>query len=585
MKRQSDGGASDAKRAATGGGLSRPGRYGFKVLCPGQLAREVLGDRGSNVHNIEEETRTHIQFSGRDDFYPDTTSRVCSVSANEIGDIMGAMGVLLDHVIQFAEQERPDLNGHYGDFADQDEDKIVFRAALHKVTTGAVIGPKGENIRRLRDSSGAYVEVSRDAIDNHQMVTMVGARDQVMSVLDDLNNIVQADSEQPWFIDWVRQKAVSASGPRTGKGGKDLGKGGGGKGKDFDRGGGGPKPENLRAADEHEGCTIFVGRLAQATSPESLRSYFSTFGEVAASDVRMDKKTGRSKGFGFVTFANRYAIDACFEAEEHTIDGRRVDVKQYGDTGSGRIDRDGGFEDEAPEGRPHDSEEGRDRWNRGDDDGWRQEGGERGWEQEDGGGYEAEGHSPEWFADLAGTVPTEYMDLDYCITCQMPSQKIGALIGARGAIVTEVERVSGAQVSIEQKRKGDPGSDTHRTVTIVGKLIACYGAHMMLMKAYNDAEAERAKSEEAAADREARDKVEALQRQIAELSRQVEQVKETTTPRTTSSAPLPPPRPAKGGGGKGDKNMSLRPLSSSGSGSKGGGKSSGKKGKSGGKRK
>ena len=51
------------------------------------------------------------------------------------------------------------------------------------------------------------------------------------------------------------------------------------------------------------GSKLFVGGLAWATSDESLRTHFEEFGEVTETKIITDRETGRSRGFGFVTYA------------------------------------------------------------------------------------------------------------------------------------------------------------------------------------------------------------------------------------------------------------------------------------------
>nr|AFK44852.1 unknown [Lotus japonicus] len=48
----------------------------------------------------------------------------------------------------------------------------------------------------------------------------------------------------------------------------------------------------------------FVGGLAWATDNEALEKAFSPYGEIVESKVINDRETGRSRGFGFVTFAS-----------------------------------------------------------------------------------------------------------------------------------------------------------------------------------------------------------------------------------------------------------------------------------------
>ncbi|MCA9543593.1 MAG: RNA-binding protein, partial [Myxococcales bacterium] len=46
---------------------------------------------------------------------------------------------------------------------------------------------------------------------------------------------------------------------------------------------------------------LFVGGLAWGTDDDSLRAAFEAFGEVTDAKVILDRETGRSRGFGFVT--------------------------------------------------------------------------------------------------------------------------------------------------------------------------------------------------------------------------------------------------------------------------------------------
>ncbi len=74
---------------------------------------------------------------------------------------------------------------------------------------------------------------------------------------------------------------------------------------------------------------IFVGGLSWGTDAEGLKVAFEQFGSVSEAIVIMDKQTGRSRGFGFVTFDapedGRKAIEEMNDAE---LDGRRLNVNE-----------------------------------------------------------------------------------------------------------------------------------------------------------------------------------------------------------------------------------------------------------------
>lgn len=72
---------------------------------------------------------------------------------------------------------------------------------------------------------------------------------------------------------------------------------------------------------------LFVGGLSWATDDEGLRRAFEQFGELVDATVLADRDTGRSRGFGFVTFGDpEGARRALAEMDGQQIDGRTVRV-------------------------------------------------------------------------------------------------------------------------------------------------------------------------------------------------------------------------------------------------------------------
>ena len=49
--------------------------------------------------------------------------------------------------------------------------------------------------------------------------------------------------------------------------------------------------------------TVFVGNLSYAVEGQDLLSAFANFGDVTEAKVIKDFHTGRSRGYGFVTFS------------------------------------------------------------------------------------------------------------------------------------------------------------------------------------------------------------------------------------------------------------------------------------------
>jgi len=74
---------------------------------------------------------------------------------------------------------------------------------------------------------------------------------------------------------------------------------------------------------------IFVGNLPWSIKTDQLRDLFSQFGEIVEATVIEDRQTGRSKGFGFVTFKTTEAVEAAVaEMHEKEVDGRNIVVNK-----------------------------------------------------------------------------------------------------------------------------------------------------------------------------------------------------------------------------------------------------------------
>ncbi|KAF2195863.1 hypothetical protein K469DRAFT_546171 [Zopfia rhizophila CBS 207.26] len=72
---------------------------------------------------------------------------------------------------------------------------------------------------------------------------------------------------------------------------------------------------------------MFIGGLNWETTEQSLKDYFSQFGEVSECTVMRDSATGRSRGFGFLTFKDPKCVNIVM-VKEHYLDGKIIDPKR-----------------------------------------------------------------------------------------------------------------------------------------------------------------------------------------------------------------------------------------------------------------
>jgi RNA recognition motif-containing protein len=73
--------------------------------------------------------------------------------------------------------------------------------------------------------------------------------------------------------------------------------------------------------------TIYVGNISYSMKEEDLAGVFKQFGTVSSVKIIRDKKTHRSKGYGFVEMASESDADKAVESLNGTeVGGRSVKV-------------------------------------------------------------------------------------------------------------------------------------------------------------------------------------------------------------------------------------------------------------------
>lgn len=74
---------------------------------------------------------------------------------------------------------------------------------------------------------------------------------------------------------------------------------------------------------------IYVGNLSFKIRNDELKQFFSEFGEITEAVVITDRHSGRSKGFGFVTFADAESAQKAISAMNgKEVEGRALTVNE-----------------------------------------------------------------------------------------------------------------------------------------------------------------------------------------------------------------------------------------------------------------
>ncbi|CAN1168692.1 Heterogeneous nuclear ribonucleoprotein 1 [Linum perenne] len=99
---------------------------------------------------------------------------------------------------------------------------------------------------------------------------------------------------------------------------------------------------------------IFVGGLPPSLTEDELKEYFVFYGGITEYQIMYDHTTGRSRGFGFVTFESEDSVERLFaDRRTHELGGKEVEIKKAeprrfgggGDYGSTAKPYGGGFND------------------------------------------------------------------------------------------------------------------------------------------------------------------------------------------------------------------------------------------------
>ena len=88
---------------------------------------------------------------------------------------------------------------------------------------------------------------------------------------------------------------------------------------------------------------LFIGGLSWDTTDDGLRQAFASYGEITEAKVITDRDTGRSRGFGFVTFAqDEDAKSAISKMDGTSLDGKTIKVNEAQEKSPRSGDRSGG---------------------------------------------------------------------------------------------------------------------------------------------------------------------------------------------------------------------------------------------------
>ncbi|XP_010547757.1 PREDICTED: glycine-rich RNA-binding protein 3, mitochondrial-like isoform X2 [Tarenaya hassleriana] len=97
-----------------------------------------------------------------------------------------------------------------------------------------------------------------------------------------------------------------------------------------------PSPSIFQVIRCMSSSKLFVGGISYNTDDQSLREAFSRHGEVLEAKVIVDRETGRSRGFGFVTYTSSEEASSAIQAlDGKDLHGRYIRVNYANDRSGG----------------------------------------------------------------------------------------------------------------------------------------------------------------------------------------------------------------------------------------------------------
>ena len=73
--------------------------------------------------------------------------------------------------------------------------------------------------------------------------------------------------------------------------------------------------------------TLFVGNISYTTTEEELKTFFEQAGTVSEAKIIRERDSGRSKGFGFVTYADEESLNEAMKSlNDAELNGRKLHV-------------------------------------------------------------------------------------------------------------------------------------------------------------------------------------------------------------------------------------------------------------------
>lgn len=190
----------------------------MRFVVNSKEAGSIIGKKGDNVKRLREETGAKVSIS-------DSASieRIATVSGSR-AQIVKAFNLICDKFEEDAKRSSDTGSNSYSS---------TFRLIVPNVCCGSLIGKSGSNIKELRETTGATIQVANDMLPNstERSVTVAGKTDSIMQCIQRLCNIITETKPMSSVIPYQPHHISSSLSGMYNGGGMGGGGGGGGGGR------------------------------------------------------------------------------------------------------------------------------------------------------------------------------------------------------------------------------------------------------------------------------------------------------------------------------------------------------------------
>ncbi|CAE7038480.1 Pcbp3 [Symbiodinium natans] len=170
-------------------------KHAFKVLVTDGLAAGLLGSHGSTKDEIQKETGARLVFSNRNDYFPETRYRVLGIYTDDPGAILNVFNCIMSQLILHGDEERKAQPAGQTELCGKEPGEYILRFILTRRMQSQIVGTQGNNIRFIRQDSGAKVFVENETVAGHRAGKVIGTPPTIMAALRHINEFVQCESE------------------------------------------------------------------------------------------------------------------------------------------------------------------------------------------------------------------------------------------------------------------------------------------------------------------------------------------------------------------------------------------------------